>query len=276
MSTFPLTDDDTELSAFAKIEEKLNANENVDMYETLKYALNREYNGLLAYILQTNMKLGNHILWDTRNLATLISSACCPNKKSETNKEVFQMLIPRFKDNLEDKTNLGRTPLLHASFIGDIHLLSLLIDNNANIEATDKDRENALHLADTRETVIYILQRGGLKLLDNMNVFGRTPFAEHARVVLAGTFPVFLMINAPFLELNSRYSHRENIDVFREQINFNQTEDESHECRYSVYFSRSLVLRLFDELSRIDRMKPRHVPLRLNPYYYNHSDFLIK
>lgn len=80
--------------------------------------------------------------------------------------DICQFLIEQREDiNAKDKENNGRTPLHLACDRGHFKIVSLLIENNANIHATDNDGNTALMLASAkghRDIVRYLLRHGAL------------------------------------------------------------------------------------------------------------------
>ena len=52
-----------------------------------------------------------------------------------------------FKNFINCKTNKGQTPLHYASFVGNIKIIKLLLENNADLFARTNNGFNVLHLA---------------------------------------------------------------------------------------------------------------------------------
>lgn len=70
--------------------------------------------------------------------------------------ELTKELIKSAKDSLDEKelnncinckTNKGQTPLHYASFVGNIKIIKLLLDNNADLFAKTNNGFNVLHLS---------------------------------------------------------------------------------------------------------------------------------
>ncbi len=80
--------------------------------------------------------------------------------------------------------HMGNTSLHYASERGNMYIVELLVDNRADINIVNKDKENVLHLAvnqsePSKEILIYLITKGVDVNGENCN--GRTPLLYAAK-----------------------------------------------------------------------------------------------
>jgi ankyrin repeat protein len=119
--------------------------ESKDFFESLTKENEQKY---INYIKSSSIKFWNY--FDDKGLSSLhksislhlydLSRELIISAKNKLSKEEFNLFI-------NYRTNKGQTPLHYASFVGDIKLIKLLIQNGADISIKTNNNFNPLHLA---------------------------------------------------------------------------------------------------------------------------------
>ncbi|XP_071098527.1 uncharacterized protein [Haliotis cracherodii] len=96
------------------------------------------------------------------------------------NKPLVDYLLPKF--DINERGNMGRTPVMTAALSGKKDVFDFLVSNGADITLTDDDNNNILHLAcegGNKPLVEYLLPKTDINKRGNM---GRTPVMNAASI----------------------------------------------------------------------------------------------